>query len=608
MRQVHRDSIGLILAIAIAVNGCAAAVTGGREESGLAQLGKHPEVVAVHYQRPAPFLVAQPRSVGRAIGIAAAVAPFALLLGPLAPSMANLLQADIEKREAEAAGQELMLEIPLEDPAIRVKDRLISGLGADGRIGPIRPAAAAMDSDDLENLKQALGPVTVLDVRTTGWGLIPYQVDPKTFLVHYTVKARLIRLDQEKVLWRDEISCYTPGDRRFGAPALEDLRADGGALLKTTMARTAEVCVDPLLASFRGEQPTRPLPGPDEPARVVLEPATLARAEDTLFGPSGLVEGSRRFKAKFQGLALTAQDLPTLRAMMQRATASPWRSEVQFRGTIGGVAFKAEMEKGSVGRSEFTFEGLRFDDEEQASAFLAPLQGRGVREVKLVGVAGDRPIKIVLTPSAPTWSQPAPSPPPVAANVDEVDRARGLVQEPSPNPSNETVTSPAPASAVSQPAESPNTPVATTDSATPSVESQLQRLDDLRARGVITEDEHAILRKRALQSGRLTPPGPTASLTARPPSRPSVAPGALNWPSVGSSWVLSERTSGSYGTGRRQVTVTYDGEKVWEGKKVRAFSGDTLTTYVDDRRRILARVRSGTVVELFEPYFAFAHW
>jgi hypothetical protein len=258
MRQVHRDSIGLILAIAIAVNGCAAAVTGGREESGLAQLGKHPEVVAVHYQRPAPFLVAQPRSVGRAIGIAAAVAPFALLLGPLAPSMGNLLQADIEKREAEAAGQQLMLEIPLEDPAIRVKDRLISGLGADGRIGPIRPAAAAMDSDDLKSLKQALGPVTVLDVRTTGWGLFPYQVDPKTFLVHYTVKARLIRLDQEKVLWRDEISCYTPGDRRFGAPALEDLKADGGALLKTTMARTAEVCVDPLLASFRGENPTSP--------------------------------------------------------------------------------------------------------------------------------------------------------------------------------------------------------------------------------------------------------------------------------------------------------------------------------------------------------------
>lgn len=420
MRQGHRDSIGLILAIAIAVNGCAAAATGGREQSGLVQLGKHPDVVAVHYQRPAPFLVAQPKSVGRAMALAAGLAPFVLVFGPLAPSMGNMLQADIERREAEAAGQQLMLEIPLADPIVRVKDRLLSRLSAESGIGPIRPAPTAMDSDDLKSLKQALGPVTVLDVRTTSWGLHPYQIDSTTFLVHYTVKARLIRLDQEQVLWRDEISCYTTGDRRFGAPTLEDLKADGGALLKTTMASTAEVCVDPLLASFRGEKPTRPLPGPDEPARVVLDPATLAQAEDALFGPSGLVEGSRRFKAKFQGLALTAQDLPTLRAMMQRATASPWRSEVQFRGTLDGVAFKTEMEKGSVGRTDFTLEGLHFDDEAQASAFLAPLQGRGVREVKLVGVAGGLPIKIVLTPSStapiqPTATAVAPAAPAPAA-------------------------------------------------------------------------------------------------------------------------------------------------------------------------------------------------
>jgi hypothetical protein len=406
MRPGHRNGIALILAVAIAISGCAAVVTGGPEESRLAHLQERSEVVAVHYQRPAPFLVARPRSVGRAMALAAALAPLALLAGPLAPAMGNVLQADIERRAAEAAGRQLMLEIPLEDPAVRVKDRLISRLSADGRIGPIRPAAAAMDSDDLKSLKQALGPVTVLDVRTTSWGLFLYQVDPRTFLVHYTVKARLIRLDQEKVLWRDEIHCYDPGDRRFGAPVLEDLKADGGALLKTTMARTAESCVDPLLARFRGEKPTRPLPGPDEPARVVLDPATLAQAEDALFGPSGLVEGSRRFKAKFQGLTLAAQDLPTLRAMMQRASASPWRSEVQFRGTLGGVAFKAEVEKGSVGRTEFTLEGLQFDDEGQAAAFLAPLQGRGVQEVKLVGIAGGRPITIVLTPSSTSPAQP----------------------------------------------------------------------------------------------------------------------------------------------------------------------------------------------------------
>jgi hypothetical protein len=438
MGQGHRDSVALILAITLAVNGCAAATTGG-EGSGMTQLRKHPEVVAVHYQHAPPFLLGQPRSVGRAMAMGAALAlPFALLFGPMAGVMANELQADIEKREAEAAGQQLMMEIPLEDPVVRVKDRLISGLSAESGIGRIRAAATAMAGDDLKSLKQAVGPVTVLDVRTTRWGLSPYQSDPKSFLAHYTVKVRLIRLDQEKVLWRDEISCYTAGDRRFGAPTLDELSADGGALLKRTMAETAEVCADPLLARFRGITATPPVPSPNTPAKVTLDPTTLARAEDVLFGASGLVEGSRRFKAKFQGLTLTTADLPRLRTMLQRATASPWRSEVQIRGTLDGVAFKAEMDKGSVGRTEFTFEGFQFDDEAQASAFVAPLQGRGVREVKLVGVAGGLPTTIVLRPAARSacagcpvcssrasraWSTPTPSSPPTSGRSSGPRRA-----------------------------------------------------------------------------------------------------------------------------------------------------------------------------------------
>ncbi len=406
MGQRHRGSIGLLLTIAIAVNGCAAA-TARVGESGMAQLRKHQHVVAVHYEQAPRFLLGQPRSVGRAMALGAALAPFALLFGaPAISLMGNALQADIEKRQAEAAGQRLMMEIPLEDPVVRVKERLISALSAEGGIGRIRPATTPMGSEDLKSLKQTLGPVTVLDVRTTSWGLHPYRIeDPRTFVTYYTVKVRLIRLDQEEVLWRDEISCSTAGDRRFGVPTLEDLRADGGALLKNTMAKTAEGCVGPLLASFRGNKATRPVRRPDEPAKVTFDPGTLERAEDALFGPSGLVDGPRRFEAKFQGLTLTAQDLPRLRAMLQRSAPSPWRSEVQFRGMLDGAAFEAEMDKDSSGRIKFTFDGLRFTDEEQASAFVAPLQGRGVREVKLLGVAGGAPIEIVLSPSS---SSPAP--------------------------------------------------------------------------------------------------------------------------------------------------------------------------------------------------------
>ncbi|HET9489599.1 MAG TPA: hypothetical protein VFR64_07585, partial [Methylomirabilota bacterium] len=592
-RRVHRAcrSVSMILAIIFAVNGCASAIK-GVEEADLARL-RDQEVVAVHYPAPSFFVRKTAPKGGQVV-----VAPLILLPFAMATAAA---QNSAQEAEERAAGTELANEVGLEDPVGGLKERLASRLAGGAGIRDIRSVAAAMDSDDLKSLKQAFGSSkTVLDLKTTGWGLHYHVADPKTFVTLYRVRARLIRLDQEKVLWNAEVGCFFAGDRRFGTPTLDDLRADGGALLKTTMAKAAENCVAPLLARFHGEAVAQHAASQNEAHKVTVEPATLAQAEAALFGPAGLVEGSQRFEAKFQGLTLTAKDLPRLRTMMKDAAASPWRSEVQFRGTIDGVAFKAEMDKGSSGRAEYTFEGLQFDDEEQASAFLTPLRGRGVREVKLVGAAGGQSTKIILATSASTGLSPSPP--------DDVGSARGPVDESPRKPANDTPAGPAPASAVSQPTGAPNTPIATAASATPSVESQLERLDDLRARGVITEDEHATLRKRALESGRLTPPGPTASLTARPPSRPSVAPGALNWPSVGSSWVLSERTSGSYGSGRRQVTVTYDGEKIWEGKKVRAFSGDTLTTYVDDRRRILARVRSGTVVELFEPYFAFAHW
>lgn len=493
-------SISLILAIAIAVNGCAAGVV-GVQQSGLDRLRDQPEVLVVHYEPPPPFLVMQPRRVGRAMAIAAGVALFTLpiaLVDPVSPRLlGNHLQAEMEKAEGEAAGDLLTREIPLQDPVVRVKDGLISGLSAEGGLGRIRPAATAMDSDDLKSLKHVLGSVTVFDVRTTNWGLYPHSIDPKTFLVLYSVKARLIRLDQEQVLWRGEVGCLFAGDRRFGLPTLDDLKADGGSLLKTLIAGSADNCVSSLLARFRGEQPPMPIRGSDEPETVTVEPATLEQAQAKLFGPSGLVEGSRRFKAKFQRLTLTAQDLPRLRTMMKDATAAPWRSEVQFRGTIDGVAFKAEMEKGSVGRSEFTFEGLRFEDKERASDFLAPLQGRGVREVKLVGVAGDRPIKIILTPSSA-----------VAAKVDEVDPSRGLMQE--PHPSSETTARTAPDSAVSQPARS-TASAGPPEGGTSSVQTQLERLSNLKARGDITEDEYMTLRRRLLGTAVSTPERPAVA-------------------------------------------------------------------------------------------------
>jgi hypothetical protein len=82
----------------------------------------------------------------------------------------------------------------------------------------------------------------------------------------------------------------------------------------------------------------------------------------------------------------------------------------------------------------------------------------------------------------------------------------------------------------------------------------------------------------------------------------------LKWPPAGFSYVISESTSGSYGTGTRRVIVRYLGEETWQGARVHAFSEGSVVTYLDDRRRILARVDAKGPIESYEPYFVFADW
>lgn len=198
-----------------------------------------------------------------------------------------------------------------------------------------------------------------------------------------------------------------------------------------------------------------------------------------------------------------------------------------------------------------------------------------------------------------------PTSPPVTAKVDEAGPAHGLVNEPPLNPSSETATSPAPHPAVSQAAEPTISPIA--PEGTSGREAQLERLASLRARGEITEDEYTILRKRALETAIPTPER-TSSLPAPPPPRRSGAPGDLKWPPVNSRYVMSVRTSGSYGSGWHLQTIYFLGERDWQGRKAFAFGDGSVTTYVDARRRTLALVKSDAPVESFEPYFVLADW
>lgn len=95
---------------------------------------------------------------------------------------------------------------------------------------------------------------------------------------------------------------------------------------------------------------------------------------------------------------------------------------------------------------------------------------------------------------------------------------------------------------------------------------------------------------------------------AVPVSLPPADAADLKWPPVNSRAVMSEKKSGSYGSGSGLYTVWFLGERVWQGTSAFAFSDGSTTTYFDARRRLLARVKNGTLVDSHDPYFTFADW
>ncbi|HEV8700662.1 MAG TPA: hypothetical protein VGV60_05260 [Candidatus Polarisedimenticolia bacterium] len=466
------STVCLLLAIALAVNGCAVAVLvrdrlgvgKGVEQGELARLRDQPEVLAIHYAAP-PFLVRR-TALKRRTGLAGLEAggPAALLLLPVIVPIVIRINAGVaaanEAQEAgeRAEGAELTHEVGLGDPVVLLKERLASRLA--GEISRIRPVVEAMHSDDLKSLKQAFGSATILDVKTTGWGLHYHMEDTKTFFALYRVRARLIRLDQDKVVWQAELTCAAGGDRQFGLPTLEELRANGGALLKTAIAQAAEVCAEPLLTRFRGEEPTRPPFSPGESADLTLERSTPRRGRGTALRPLRPGCGLPEVRREVQGRRPHGPGPPAA----SDAAAGGDRLAGGVRGSgprnHGRRPIQGHDGQGQVGsrRVEFEFEGLAFAGQAQASAFLEPFLGRGVRQVKLAGVAGGRPVKLKLTPapgstlSSPPLSDAGPSNAGKEADQGAGGQTPSAVElPPSPAPEVAAITPPAPVARVPLP-------------------------------------------------------------------------------------------------------------------------------------------------------------
>jgi hypothetical protein len=150
--------------------------------------------------------------------------------------------------------------LPLEDPLLRVKDRFIHDVSAELGISSFRmiqesrfskhiPAKGA----DIGELQKAFGTGMVIDFDTIAWQLTFVSrsfvsSDKTTYGLDYTVRARLIRLDDSKILWQG--FCVIQRDRN--PQPWGELAANDFSLLRVKRLDTADACAQELVDYFLG--------------------------------------------------------------------------------------------------------------------------------------------------------------------------------------------------------------------------------------------------------------------------------------------------------------------------------------------------------------------
>ncbi|HEV8584940.1 MAG TPA: hypothetical protein VGT02_08210 [Methylomirabilota bacterium] len=226
--------LALAAGLLLAAQGCASAVQ-PLQRSELDALRERAEVRAVHVKSPT-FKVL---TIGKAVMIGA--------LGGIGGGIAAM--------QMESEGKKMMAEQGLEDPALAVKERLATALESGLRLPKVIRVSDAMESDDVDGLARRFHGGLLLEVKTTSWlvGSLPGFAIPRKYGLTYEAQARLIRLDDRKVLWRS--ACDLPAHRAPTAAPLDDVRANSWAMLKVMLAQAAERCATHLTQHLLGSEP-----------------------------------------------------------------------------------------------------------------------------------------------------------------------------------------------------------------------------------------------------------------------------------------------------------------------------------------------------------------
>jgi hypothetical protein len=138
-----------------------------------------------------------------------------------------------------SAGKEIRTKYGIEDPARAIEEQFLQNLRPEFKGMAVRVVDQPVSDDDLAAAKSAYAGRWVFDFKTIGWGSA-IEGD-----VEYTVRARLIRNEDFKVLWQGACKHETKDNK------WEPLTANNAALLKKKLEAGVSPCARDLWAQFQ---------------------------------------------------------------------------------------------------------------------------------------------------------------------------------------------------------------------------------------------------------------------------------------------------------------------------------------------------------------------
>lgn len=139
-----------------------------------------------------------------------------------------------------AAGNELIEENKVDDPAAYIRTKLVEGLV--NKYGYSFGEPTFVDSTKPAKITPAFsGQDLVLDIETINWSFGYFPTDWNNYRVMYSAKLRLIDTKSNKII--AEGFCARVPEQSDTAPSYDELLADEAAVIKSELKSAADQCI-----------------------------------------------------------------------------------------------------------------------------------------------------------------------------------------------------------------------------------------------------------------------------------------------------------------------------------------------------------------------------